>query len=99
MNKSQLQPGFPATRLRRMRRSPILREMFRETSLHASDFIYPLFIVEGENVKKEISSMPGQFQLSIDNVINECEELATLGVNSVLLFGIPAEKAHTRTTG
>jgi porphobilinogen synthase len=92
MNKSQLQPGFPATRLRRMRRSPILREMFRETSLHASDFIYPLFIVEGENVKKEISSMPGQFQLSIDNVINECEELATLGVNSVLLFGIPAEK-------
>jgi porphobilinogen synthase len=75
-----------------MRRSPILREMFRETSLHASDFIYPLFIVEGENVKKEISSMPGQFQLSIDNVINECEELATLGVNSVLLFGIPAEK-------
>ena len=92
MNKSQLQPGFPATRLRRMRRSPILREMFRETSLHASDFIYPLFIVEGENVKKEISSMPGQFQLSIDNVINECEELATLGVNSVLLFGIPAEE-------
>jgi porphobilinogen synthase len=92
MNKSQLQPGFPATRLRRMRRSPILREMFRETSLHASDFIYPLFIVEGENVKKEISSMPGQFQLSIENVINECEELATLGVNSVLLFGIPAEK-------
>jgi porphobilinogen synthase len=66
--------------------------MFRETSLHASDFIYPLFIVEGANVKKEISSMPGQFQLSIDNVLRECEELIALGVNSVLLFGIPAEK-------
>jgi len=66
--------------------------MFRETSLHASDFIYPLFIVEGENVKKEISSMPGQFQLSIDNVLRECDELTALGVNSVLLFGIPAEK-------
>ncbi|MEP7211503.1 MAG: porphobilinogen synthase [Acidobacteriota bacterium] len=91
MSKYQ-QPGFPVTRLRRMRRSPILREMFRENSLHASDFIYPLFIVEGENVKKEISSMPGQHQLSIDNVLRECEELRDLGVSSVLLFGIPAEK-------
>lgn len=75
-----------------MRKSPILREMFRETTLRASDFIYPLFIVEGENVKNEISSMPGQFQLSISNVLRECEELLALGLKSVLLFGIPLEK-------
>jgi porphobilinogen synthase len=86
------QPGFPVTRLRRMRRSPVMREMFRETSLHVSDFIYPLFIVEGENVKKEISSMPGQYQMSIDNIVRECDDLRDLGVNAVLLFGIPAEK-------
>jgi porphobilinogen synthase len=91
MSKHQ-QPGFPTTRLRRMRKSPVLREMFRETSLHASDFIYPLFIVEGQNVKKEISSMPGQYQMSIDNILRECEELRDLAVNAVLLFGIPAEK-------
>ena len=66
--------------------------MFRETSLSKSDFIYPLFIVEGENVKKEISSMPGQYQLSVDNVLRECDELQNIGVNSVLLFGIPREK-------
>ena len=75
-----------------MRRTPELREMFRETALSPADFIYPLFIVEGENVKREISSMPGQFQLSIDNVVRECEELIALGVKSVILFGIPNEK-------
>ena len=92
MSKFNLQPGFPTTRLRRMRKSAALRDMFRETSLAASDFIYPLFIVEGENVKKEISSMPSQFQLSVDNVLRECEELQNLGVGSVILFGIPNEK-------
>jgi len=66
--------------------------MFRETSLCTTDFIYPLFIIEGENIRKAISSMPGQFQLSIDNVICECTELESLGIRSVLLFGIPLEK-------
>jgi porphobilinogen synthase len=66
--------------------------MFRETVLSAGDFIYPLFIVEGDNLKEEISSMPSQFQLSIDNVLRECEELLGLGVGSVILFGIPNEK-------
>lgn len=75
-----------------MRRTPELREMFRETVLSAADFIYPLFIVEGENVKREISSMPSQFQLSIDQMLRECEELISLGVRSVILFGIPNEK-------
>ncbi len=87
-----IQPNFPVTRLRRLRRSSAIRDMFRETSVNTADFIYPLFIVEGEEIKKEISSMPGQFQLSIDNVIRECGELESLGINSVLLFGIPLEK-------
>ena len=91
MSKFQ-QPGFPVTRLRRLRRTPALRDMFRETALSKSDLIYPLFIVEGEGVKKEISSMPGQFQMSVDNVLRECEELQNLGLNSILLFGIPLEK-------
>jgi len=91
------QPNFPITRLRRLRKTAALRDMFRETSLSAADFIYPLFIVEGENVKKEISSMPDQYQLSIDNVLRECEELTKLNVNSVILFGIPNEKDEVGT--
>lgn len=87
-----IQPNFPVSRLRRLRRSTAIRDMFRETSLCTADFIYPLFIVEGESIKNEISSMPGQFQLSIDNVIPECAELESLGIKSVLLFGIPLEK-------
>ena len=86
------QPGFPISRLRRLRRTPVLREMFRETTLNKSDFIYPLFIVEGENVRNEISSMPGQAQLSVDNALRECQELQDLGVRSVILFGIPDAK-------
>src|SRR6185369_10352674 len=85
-------PNFPVSRLRRLRRSAAIRNMFRETSLSVSDLIYPLFVVEGDNVKKAISSMPEQFQLSVDNVLRECEELQKLGVNSVILFGIPNEK-------
>lgn len=92
MSRLQLQPGFPVTRLRRLRGTPALREMFRETVLTRSDLIYPLFIVEGEGIKNEISSMPGQFQMSVDNILRECEELQNLGILSVLLFGIPLEK-------
>lgn len=92
MSKLQIQPGFPVTRLRRLRKNAALREMFRETHLHKSDFIYPLFVVEGSGVKNEISSMPGQFQMSIDNIVRECEGLQQLGLNSILLFGIPVKK-------
>src|SRR5678815_4316595 len=92
MFRSNLQPGFPTTRLRRLRKTAALRDMFRETSLSPADFVYPLFIVEGENVRREISSMPSQFQLSIDNALRECEELIKLNVNSIILFGIPNEK-------
>ena len=66
--------------------------MFRETVISPADFIYPLFIVEGDNIKREISSMPGQFQHSVDNVLRECGELLSVGVRSVILFGIPNEK-------
>lgn len=92
MKNAQYQPAFPVTRLRRLRKSSVLRDMFRETSLSISDFIFPLFIVEGENTRNEISSMPGQFQLSIDGALRECEELQNVGINSILLFGIPKEK-------
>ncbi|MEJ7698268.1 MAG: porphobilinogen synthase [Pyrinomonadaceae bacterium] len=85
-------PNFPVSRLRRLRKTSALRNMFRETVLSKDDFIYPLFIVEGANIKKEISSMPGQFQMSIDNVLRECEELENLGISSILLFGIPETK-------
>lgn len=85
-------PNFPVSRLRRLRKTSTLRDMFRETSLSKNDFIYPLFIVEGSNVKKEIGSMPGQFQMSIDNILRECEETGNLGIRSVLLFGIPDAK-------
>jgi len=78
--------------MRRLRKTAALRDMFRETILSPADFIYPLFIVEGENIKKEIPSMPSQYQLSIDNALRECEELTSLNVNSVILFGIPNEK-------
>ena len=92
MSKMQIQPVFPVTRIRRLRKTSVLRDMFRETSLSKEDFIYPLFIVEGAGIKREISSMPGQFQMSLDNVLRECEELQTIGISSILLFGIPEMK-------
>ena len=92
MSKLQIQPGFPITRMRRLRKNATLRNMFRETSLAKEDLIYPLFIVEGNGVKREISSMPGQFKMSVDNILRECEELLSLGIGSILLFGIPQLK-------
>ena len=84
---------FPITRMRRMRRSPALRALVRETSLAASDFIYPLFVTAERNKRKEITSMPGVAQLSVDGVLQkEIESVAQLGIRSVLLFGIPASK-------
>ncbi len=80
-------------RFRRLRINPVLRDLLTETKLTTDDFIYPLFIkdVEG-NYRKEIDSMPGVFQLSIDEAINECEELKALGLKSIILFGIPKVK-------
>ena len=79
-------------RPRRLRHSPGLRSMVRETQLASDDFIYPLFVTHGQNVRHPIGSMPGVFQLSIDQVVAEAREVYALGIPSVLLFGIPAAK-------
>ncbi len=92
-------PNFPVSRLRRLRKTSALRDMFRETHLTKNDFICPLFVAEGENFKKEISSMPDVFQLSVDNILRECEELLNLGINAVLLFGIPDFKDEAGSSG
>jgi porphobilinogen synthase len=83
---------FPATRLRRLRATPALRSLVRETRLHPGALIYPLFVCEGEGVRREIASMPGVFNLSIDEALKEVEECASLGIGGVLLFGIPDAK-------
>ena len=83
---------FPATRLRRLRSTPAMRSLVRETHLRPGALIYPLFLCEGEGVRREISSMPGVFNLSIDEALKEIEACADLGIGGVLLFGIPAEK-------
>ena len=79
-------------RLRRTRLNPLLRDLVRETRLDLDNFIYPLFVVEGQGVRNEIASMPGVFQLSIDEILKECCELKSLGIKSILLFGIPSFK-------
>ncbi len=83
---------FPVHRPRRLRKNPVIRRMVRETSLSVDDFIYPLFVVEGKGIKKEISSMPGCFQESIDEVVKNAKEAYSLGIPAVLLFGIPEHK-------
>jgi len=89
---------FPTIRLRRLRRTPALRALVRETTLAASDFIYPLFVTAERNTRKDITSMPGVAQLSVDGVLQrEIESVAALGIRSVLLFGIPAAKDAAAT--
>jgi len=83
---------FPYKRLRRLRYNPLIREMIRETELSKNDFIYPLFVVHGEKIKKPIKSMPGVYQMSIDVLVNECKDVASLGIPAVILFGIPEHK-------
>jgi porphobilinogen synthase len=84
--------NFPATRLRRLRRTEAMRSLVRETHLHPGALVYPLFICPGEKVRKEIGSMPGVFNLSIDEAVKEAEACVALGVGGLLLFGLPAEK-------
>jgi len=79
-------------RFRRLRLSPVLRDLVQETHLRVDDFIYPLFVRSGEGVKNEVPSMPGVYQMSIDEVIKECEELKSLGIKAIILFGIPDVK-------
>ena len=84
--------NFPIKRLRRLRYNPLIRDMVRETELSKNDFIYPLFVVPGEKIKKPVKSMPGVYQMSIDTVVDECKEVALLGIPAVILFGIPEHK-------
>src|SRR5579859_3714232 len=83
---------FPATRLRRLRTTPALRSMIRETQLSPADFIYPLFVVHGRDVHEGIPSMPGVFHQSIDQLAAEVRSVSGLGIPAVILFGLPAEK-------
>ncbi len=87
--------NFPATRLRRLRSKDVLRDMVRETQLTPNDLVMPLFVRPGNGIKNEISSMPGNFQLSVDMLTEKCKELYGKGVKSVLLFGIPESKDET----
>src|ERR1700678_664879 len=84
--------NFPATRMRRLRRTEAMRSLVRETHLHPGALIYPLFICEGSGVRREIGSMPGVFNLSIDEAVKEVEACASLGIGGILLFGIPDKK-------
>jgi porphobilinogen synthase len=84
--------AFPVNRMRRLRASEPLRDLVRETHLQPSQFILPLFVVPGSGVRREIASMPGNFQLSIDEIVREAAETAALGIGGVLLFGIPDHK-------
>ena len=83
---------FPFNRNRRLRNKESLRNLIRETSLHPHDFIAPLFVVEGSNIKEEISSMPNYFRLSLDNIKKEINELWSMGVQAVLVFVKVPEK-------
>ncbi len=87
--------AFPITRLRRLRKNPEIRNLIRETQLTAHDLVMPLFVRPGENVRNEISSMPGNYQFSVDTLTERCVELYEQGVQSVLLFGIPESKDET----
>lgn len=84
--------SYPYFRPRRLRNNATIRRMVRETKLSVDDLIYPLFVVEGGGIKKEVTSMEGVFQMSIDNIVKECIELEKIGIPAVILFGIPDHK-------
>ncbi len=88
---------FPQYRPRRLRASETIRRMVRETTLSPDNFIYPMFVTHGKSVRKEISSMPGNYQQSIDNLVKDCEEVHGLGIPAVILFGIPEHKDELGT--
>ncbi len=89
--------AFPVTRLRRLRRTDQIRNLVRETRLTPDAFVYPMFVCPGEGVRKEVRSMPGVFNLSVDEAVKEAREVQSLGVPSVILFGLPDEKDEVAT--
>src|SRR4051812_37392598 len=84
--------SFPETRPRRLRRTPALRRLVRETTLSADNFIYPLFVCPGKGINRETASLPGQFLFSVDELAREAEEISRLGIPGVILFGLPEKK-------
>jgi porphobilinogen synthase len=84
--------SYPTYRPRRLRKNELIREMVQETELSLRDLVYPMFVIPGEKIREEISSMPGIFRQSIDNITEEIKETRELGINSILLFGIPEKK-------
>ncbi len=91
--------AYPITRMRRLRSSESMRSLVRETHLEPSQFILPLFVCEGEGVRREISSMPGNAQMSVDRIVGECTEVHSLGIGGVILFGIPDTKDELASGG
>src|SRR3974377_426612 len=89
--------AFPITRRRRRRGNEGLRWMIQETRLTPASFVYPLFVCPGEGVRKEVRSMPGVFNLSVDEAVKECAEVKSLGIPSVILFGLPESKDEVAT--
>jgi porphobilinogen synthase len=89
--------AFPITRLRRLRRTSQLRDLVRETRLTPDAFVYPIFVCPGEGVRKAVRSMPGVFNLSVDEAVKEAREVHSLGVSSVILFGLPDKKDDVAT--
>ncbi len=89
--------AFPVTRLRRLRRTPQLRDLVRETRLTPEAFVYPMFVCPGEGVRKEVRSMPGVFNFSVDGAVKEAREVHSLGIPSVILFGLPDKKDDVAT--
>src|SRR6202158_5691174 len=88
---------FPVTRLRRLRQNDQLRTLVRETRLTPEAFVYPLFVCPGEGVRKEVRSMPGVFNLSVDEAVREADQARSLGVPAVILFGLPETKDEVAT--
>jgi len=86
---------FPLHRPRRLRRNEAIRAMVRETKLTASGLVYPMFACPGTNVRVEVGSMPGIYQQSVDQIVEECREVAELGIPAVILFGLPSKKDAT----
>jgi porphobilinogen synthase len=89
--------AFPVTRLRRLRRTPQLRDLVRETRLTPDAFVYPMFVCPGEGVRKAVRSMPGVFNLSVDEAVKEAQKAHSLGVPAVILFGLPDKKDDVAT--
>ncbi len=91
--------SYPDIRLRRLRKNGNFRRMIRETALSVDDLVMPLFVCPGSGVKREISSMPGNYNYSIDNLVEACKEIESLGILGVILFGIPEKKNPLGTEG